>query len=146
MKIALGFSGTLAGLVALLALTAAGPAGDAAGSRPILALEMQRSLGTAGAAASLKSFLDGPNEALAVRAALAIGRTKRGEVVTLLEAHLADPRVPVRAMSVYAMGLVANGQRAESLIAATRDASGAVRVAAIDALERYEAAHVLAAR
>jgi peptidyl-prolyl cis-trans isomerase B (cyclophilin B) len=77
----------------------------------------------------------------AVRAALAIGRTKLPAGEPLLAAHLTDSRDAVRAMSVYAMGLLATGARPEALTAALRDRSGAVRVAGLDAIARYEAAH-----
>ncbi|MHB8145909.1 MAG: peptidylprolyl isomerase [Vulcanimicrobiaceae bacterium] len=106
----------------------------------ILRLERARSLG----GGRLAAFLASPEERVAVRAALAIGRTKQPGGVALLDEHLRDPRVGVRAMSVYGLGLIASGADVHALLAALSDPSGAVRVAAADALGRYEAAKRLA--
>jgi cyclophilin family peptidyl-prolyl cis-trans isomerase len=46
-------------------------------------------------------------------------------------------------MSVYGLGLLATGNNAAALVAVTGDAAPAVRIAALDALARYEAAHRL---
>ncbi len=102
----------------------------------ILSLEMARSLG----GGELAAYLASPDVHVAARAALAIGRTKDPRGDALLRAHLHDPRVPVRALSVYGLGLLATGDDGKALIAATRDPAGAVRVAAIDALTRYRTA------
>ena len=75
-----------------------------------------------------------------MRAALAIGRTKLAAGEPLLAAHLKDRRDAVRAMSVYGLGLLATGADARALTVALSDRSGAVRVAALDAIARYEAA------
>ena len=102
----------------------------------MLRLERARSLGSG----QLAAYLASADEPIAVRAALAIGRTKQPAGVALLEAHLRDPRDAVKAMSIYGLGLIASGSDAPALVSALRDPSGAVRVAAVDALGRYEAA------
>ncbi|HTX03125.1 MAG TPA: peptidylprolyl isomerase [Candidatus Acidoferrales bacterium] len=106
----------------------------------IVRLESERSLGDGRLAALLAS----PDDATAACAALAIGRTKLEAGVPLLEAHLSDPRNAVRAMSIYGLGLIGLGSDATEISAVLRDdVSGAVQVAAIDALGRYEEAHKL---
>lgn len=107
----------------------------------IIALENGRSLGNG----QLAAFLGAGNETVAVRAALALGRTKLPAAEAPLAAHLHDDRVAVRAMSVYALGLLATGKEVTPLVRALKDPSGAVRVAALDALGRYEAAGKLGA-
>ncbi|HKE36121.1 MAG TPA: peptidylprolyl isomerase [Candidatus Baltobacteraceae bacterium] len=105
-------------------------------------LESKRSLGDG----TLARFLASQDETIAVRAALAIGRTKKPAGAELLAAHAGDARVAVRAMSVYGLGLIAQPDQAAAVIAAAKDSAGAVRVAALDAIARYEAAHAFSAR
>jgi cyclophilin family peptidyl-prolyl cis-trans isomerase len=119
---------------ALLGAAATPP--PAAPETVILTLESQRTLGSG----QLAAFLNGTDQPLAVRAALAIGRTKQAAGAALLAAHLADSRTPLRAMSVYGLGLLATGLDSAQLVKALRDPAGAVRIAAVDALDRYEAA------
>jgi peptidyl-prolyl cis-trans isomerase B (cyclophilin B) len=107
----------------------------------MLTLESRRSLGDG----ELAGFLASPDVQVAVRAALAIGRTKQAAGEPLLAAHLNDRRDAVRAMSIYGLGLLATGARPEALTAALSDRSGAVRVAALDAIARYQAAKRYAA-
>lgn len=115
-------------------------AGDGSSARVrILTLESQRSLG----AGELAQYLNGPDARLAAAAALAIGRTKAAAGEPLLRAHLHDSRVAVRALSVYGLGLLATGRDGRGLIVALDDRSGAVRVAAVDALARNRAAGAL---
>ena len=121
-------------------LTGAAPAGSGIFAQ-ITQLESQRSLGEG----RLALFLASPDEAVAVRAALAIGRAKQHPGAQLLAAHLGDPRVAVRAMSVYGLGLIADASQAAGVLAAASDTEGAVRVAALDAIARYMAAHALSA-
>jgi HEAT repeat protein len=103
-------------------------------------LESERSLGDGRLAALLAS----PDDATAARAALAIGRTKLAAGVPLLEGHLTDRRDAVRAMSVYGLGLIGLGSDATAISTALRDdSSGAVQIAAVDTLGRYEEAHRL---
>ena len=106
----------------------------------IVTLEQARSLGNGELAADLAS----PDAALAARAALAIGRTKQKAGAGPLEAHLGDPRAGVRAMSVYGLGLIADGRAAARVGALSRsDPSSAVRAAALETMGRYQAAGVL---
>lgn len=107
----------------------------AATSPAMVRLESERSLGDGRLAALLAS----PDEATAARAALAIGRTKLEAGVPLLEGHLSDRRDAVRAMSIYGLGLIGVGSDATAIsTAAQNDPSGAVQIAAIDAIGRYE--------
>lgn len=109
--------------------------------RHILRLETQRSLGDG----SLATLLASNDEATAVRAALAIGRSKQAGGVALLEPHLRDANNAIRAMSVYGLGVIGLGSDADAISDIVRhDPSGAARVAALDALGRYEAAQKLA--
>jgi peptidyl-prolyl cis-trans isomerase B (cyclophilin B) len=109
----------------------------------IVHLESLRSLGGGRLAALLAS----PDEGTAARAALAIGRARLLAGVPLLEAHTSDRRDAVRAFSVYGLGLVGRGSDARVIIGmAGSDPSGAVRVAALDALGRYEDAQQLHGR
>ena len=109
----------------------------------LIRLESQRSLGDGALAAALAS----PETATAARAALAIGRTKRPAGIPLLEAHLHDPRDAVRAFSIYGLGLIGLGSDATAIAGAARnDPSGAVQIAAVDALGRYEEAGRLGGR
>ena len=131
---------SLALIVLALVLVGAVPA---ATSTSIVRLESERSLGDGRLAALLAS----PDDAIATRAALAIGRTKLEAGVPLLEGHLTDRRDAVRAMSVYGLGLIGLGNGATAILRALKaDPSGAVQVAAIDALGRYEEGKHLYAR
>lgn len=102
----------------------------------IIALESERSLGKG----ELAHFLASADPLIAARAALAIGRTKQPDGEMLVVPHLADQRDGVRAMSVYALGLLATGQHGAALVHALGDPSSAVRLAGVDAIARYEAA------
>jgi peptidyl-prolyl cis-trans isomerase B (cyclophilin B) len=105
--------------------------------RQLLQFESQRSLGDG----ALGRYLASPDASLAQRAALAIGRTRLPAGVALLEAHLGDPRPGVRAASIYGLGLIGLGTGAAAMAEGLgNDASGAVRVAELDALGRYEVA------
>ena len=89
--------------------------------------------------------LDG-SPAVAARAALAIGRTKRAEGIAPLRAHLGALDVSVRAMVVYALGLETDETSLADLQRLARsDENSAVRYAAVDALGRIVAAHADAA-
>lgn len=103
-------------------------------------LESTRSLG----AGQLASYLNSGDHTLAARAALAIGRTKQQAGVALLAAHLGEPNSDLRAMVIYALGLIGRGENARSImLALAHDSSGTVRIAALDALGRFEAGKVL---
>jgi cyclophilin family peptidyl-prolyl cis-trans isomerase/HEAT repeat protein len=108
--------------------------------REILRLEQARSLGEG----QLASLIADPDSAIAARAALALGRTKQENASPSLVSHLEDRRPAVRAMSAYALGLLAKGAAVRTISrAAGADPSSAVRVAALDAIGRYEAASAL---
>ena len=108
--------------------------------RQILGLEAERSLG----GGALAALLNSSDDSVAQRAALAIGRTRNPAGTALLEPHLHDARVGVRAMSAYGLGLIGTGAANDVLARlAVSDPSGAVRLAAIDALERYESDAIL---
>jgi peptidyl-prolyl cis-trans isomerase B (cyclophilin B) len=128
-------------LVLLLASTLLVAAMPVSTGLEILRFESQRSLGDG----RLATLLASPDAATAARAALAIGRSKQPAGVTLLEGHLADRRDAVRALSIYGLGLIGLGSDVATILrAAGSDHSGAVRLAAVDALERYESAGKLA--
>ena len=106
----------------------------------IAGFEKARSLGKG----ALAGYLASKDPGLAARAALAIGRTKDPHGAVLLQRHLRDKDDAVRAMAVYGLGLLGTGAGAPGIIIAINgDRSSAVRVAAIDAVGRYETAHVL---
>ncbi|GAC1356595.1 MAG: hypothetical protein NVSMB31_17220 [Vulcanimicrobiaceae bacterium] len=106
----------------------------------LVGLEQARSLGKG----VLADLLESRDPRLAARAALAIGRTKDRTGVPLLQAHLHDKHDGVRAMSVYGLGLLGTGASVQQITSDLHgDRSGAVRVAAVDALGRYEAASTL---
>lgn len=104
--------------------------------RAILKDEQARSLGNG----QLASLIGSPNAAVAARAALAIGRTRRPEGASLLAAHIDDPRPAVRAMSIYGLGVIGLGTAWRSISQHAGDPSSAVRLAVVDALARYAAA------
>lgn len=118
-------------------LTGAGMAG--AGPQ-ILQFESQRSLGDG----ALAAFLASSDASVALRAALAVGRTRLPAGVALLEPHVRDTRPGVRAASIYGLGLIGLGTQSAAMAAGlTRDPSGAARMADLDALGRFEAARRL---
>ena len=103
-------------------------------------LEAARSLGNG----TLARFLNSSDRRIRVRAALAIGRTRRYDGAPLLERRLTDRDPASRAMSVYGLGLIGVGSAADSILSVlTHDQSGAVQVAALDATDRLEAARTL---
>jgi peptidyl-prolyl cis-trans isomerase B (cyclophilin B) len=125
-----------------LALVLAAASPTSVPSVTILQLERDRSLGDG----ALAQLLNGSDQAVVTRAALAIGRTKQPGGEVLLAAHLRDVRVPVRAMAIYGLGLIGLSDRwLEIYIALVTDRSSAVRAAALDALARFEAGGTLPA-
>jgi peptidyl-prolyl cis-trans isomerase B (cyclophilin B) len=94
---------------------------------------------------ALARFLSSCDRAVAIRAALAIGRTKKSAGIPLLTKAYATARdVGLRAMSVYGLGLIgAMGATQPVLTALLHDRAGAVQVAALDATDRLETAHML---
>ncbi|HEY9180404.1 MAG TPA: peptidylprolyl isomerase [Candidatus Baltobacteraceae bacterium] len=100
-------------------------------------LEQSRSLGNG----RLGEFLSSKDRLVALRAALAIGRTKQAAGIPLLERrlHVSDPAM--RALAVYGLGLIGTNAVAGRVLAALRDTSPAVLVSALDATDRLETAH-----
>ena len=99
----------------------------------IFAFERDRSLGSG----ALVALLDNNDPRVAARAALALGRTKQTAAIDplLKQLNAADPGV--RAMTVYALGLLASrGAPVPPMVHALDDDAGAVRIAAADALAR----------
>jgi peptidyl-prolyl cis-trans isomerase B (cyclophilin B) len=93
---------------------------------------------------ALAGFLQQCNTALAVRAALAIGRTRKSAGVPLLLRRVTDTDVAMRGMSIYALGLIGGIPAAQPVLnALLHDRAGAVQVAALDATDRLETAHML---
>lgn len=105
----------------------------------VVQLEQARSLGNG----RLAQYLSSTNRPLAVRAALAIGRSKQASGVRLLTAHVHDSDVAMRAMAVYGLGLIGDALGAPVTIAALHDRSSTVQVAALDATDRFVNAHAL---
>lgn len=103
----------------------------------IVQLEQVRSLGNG----RLAQYLSSTERPLALRAALAIGRTKQRAGVPLLLAHVHDRNDGMRAMSVYALGLIGDASAAPTVLNALRDNNDVVRVAALDATDRFVNGH-----
>ncbi len=104
-------------------------------------LEAARSLGNG----TLAALLHGRDRRVAIRAALAIGRTKSPAGVALLTRHASDPDMGLRAISIYGLGLIGGIGAAQPVLnSLLHDRSGAVQVAALDATDRLETAHMLA--
>ncbi|MGZ3574141.1 MAG: peptidylprolyl isomerase [Vulcanimicrobiaceae bacterium] len=102
-------------------------------------LEQARSLG----GDRLASFLNGTDRLVAIRAALAIGRTKQLTGISLLRAHVRDRDNGLRAMAVYGLGLIGTPSAAPQVVSALADRHVAVRLAAYDAVGRLEAGGAL---
>ncbi len=109
---------------------------DVAPLRAIEIDEIDRSLDP-----QLVADLDG-NPAIAARAALAIGRTKKIEGAGPLRAHLSAGDPALRTMCAYALGLLSDSDSLSLLRAlARRDGTSSVRYAAVDAIGRIALAH-----
>jgi peptidyl-prolyl cis-trans isomerase B (cyclophilin B) len=105
----------------------------------IVQLEQARSLGNG----RLAEFLSSTDRSLALRAALAIGRTKQPAGAVLLGAHVHDGDPAMRAMAIYGLGLLATTSAGPVVVQALTDKSDTVRVAALDATDRLLNAHAL---
>ncbi len=127
-------------LLGLLALLAVAPPPIQGPYEKIQELESARSLGSG----SLGAYLNGADPVIATRAVLAIGRSKQPAGVGLLTPHLAEGNSGLRAMVIFALGLLQAADEASPITAALRtDSSPAVRIASLDALGRLEAANAL---
>jgi peptidyl-prolyl cis-trans isomerase B (cyclophilin B) len=100
-------------------------------------LEESRTLGNG----RLAELLSSADRSLAIRVALAIGRTKQAAGLPLLQARAHDPDVAMRAMAVYGVGLIGGRAATRTVLDALYDSSDAVRIAALDATDRLETAH-----
>lgn len=126
-------------------ILASAPIAASAACRPpadfqaqITRFEAARSLGNG----ALAGFVTSCDPSVAVRAALAIGRTKNPYGVPLLLRHVHDRNIALRAMSIYGLGLIGTGNAAPAILSALlHDNAGAVQIAALDAVDRMETAH-----
>lgn len=105
----------------------------------IVRLEQARSLGNG----QLADFLSSKNRSIALRAALAIGRTKQADGLPLLGRHVRDRDPSMRAMAIYAMGLIGTNAAGSDVLGGLHDTSNEVLVSALDATDRLETAHAL---
>lgn len=95
----------------------------------------------------LARLLSSKDEKAAVRAALALGRTGlRDAEGPLAVAAANDRRAPVQAMAVYSLGLLQSPKLFDYAQHLRNERSGAVRVADLDAVERYETTFKMGAR
>lgn len=91
---------------------------------------------------TLAAAVSGSDRALALRAALALGRTKREPAAEVLVPQLASHDPAMRAVATFALGLIARPEDLTRTRALVRsDPSSAVRYAAVDAVGRAIAAH-----
>ena len=100
-------------------------------------LEQSRSLGNG----RLADFLSSSDRLVALRAALAIGRTKKAGGAALLERRTHDRDAAMRAISVYGLGLIGGRSASSAVLRAFHDTSDTVLVSALDATDRLETAH-----
>lgn len=98
---------------------------------------------TGAAPPSLATLLSSPDTQTAARGALLLGRTKNPQSAGFLERHTNDRRIAVRALSVYGLGLIGLRRDAPLLLSAVGDPSSAVRLAAVDAIGRFESGKLL---
>ncbi len=126
-------------VLTLLAVRTGAAAPDARAYVQIERLEQMRSLGNG----RLASFLGSKDRFVALRAALAIGRTKQAAGLPALERHANDRDDAMRAMVTYAMGLIDAPAAAPRIVRALNDPADVVRVAALDATGRLETSHAL---
>lgn len=103
----------------------------------IVALEQARSLG----GGALAAYLHSPDRSTALRAALAIGRTKQQAGIPLLLPGTHSTNAATRAISVYGIGLIGGTAARMPVLAALLDTNDMVRAAALDAADRLESAH-----
>lgn len=107
----------------------------------ITRLEQARSLG----AGQLAQFLNSGDRRVALRAALAIGRTKQADGIPLLLPHTGDRNDAMRAMAVYGIGLIGGPAAGPAVLRALGDRSDNVRAAALDGTDRLETAKTFSA-
>src|SRR5471030_920432 len=118
--------------------SAALPGNDVTGYRKLVEAESTRTFSN-----ELVAELASRDTALASRAALSLGRTKDIRATAPLLNRFRESRdTGVRAMSLYALGLLADRTPIDigTVMRALKDRQGAVRVAAVDASQRIIAA------
>jgi peptidyl-prolyl cis-trans isomerase B (cyclophilin B) len=135
-----------AGVVSLaavaLAPVSAAP-GEQTGYRRLVALESSRTFSD-----ELTAVLASEDARLAGRAALALGRTEDARAAGPLKNATAAQDVSLRALAVYGYGLLVAHTPLETKVVAERlrDGSSVVRIAAVDAAWRFQAAAIPDAR
>lgn len=102
-------------------------------------LEQVRSLGNG----RLAEFLNSKGRSVALRAALAIGRTKKPAGAPLLVARTHGRDTAMRAMAVYGLGLIGTPASVPPILGGLQDGNAVLLVAALDATDRLETAHTL---
>lgn len=102
----------------------------------IVRLEQARSLGDG----RLAAFLHSGDRTVALRAALALGRTKQPGALPLLLPYTVGGESAMRSIAVYAVGLVGGQPAVDPVLRALDDRSDNVRAAALDAADRLETA------
>jgi peptidyl-prolyl cis-trans isomerase B (cyclophilin B) len=113
--------------------------GEEPGYRQLVELESTRSF-----SGELSAALVSRDVRLAGRAALALGRTGDSRAAVLLRNATTVEEVPLRALAIYGYGLLAAkaGNSTSVVARALRDIAPPVRLAAVDAAWRQEAAQV----
>ena len=111
-------------------------------SNPFVQIEQLEQLRTLGNG-RLAGMLSSNDRQVALRAALAIGRTKLRAGLPLLERHVGDSDVAMRAIAVYGIGLIGGAAAAKPVLSALHDSTAVVQIAALDAANRLESAHDL---
>ncbi len=101
-------------------------------------LEQSRSLGNG----RLVELLNSKDRPVALRAALAIGRTKQPAGILPLERRSRDADAAMRAVAVFGLGLIGTNAASSSVLTAFHDTGGAVLASALDATDRLETARV----
>jgi cyclophilin family peptidyl-prolyl cis-trans isomerase len=104
----------------------------------IIGLEASRSLG----AGRLAEYANGKDERLAVRALLALGRTRDVQAAPILLGHMHDRSLARRAMAVYGLGLVGRPEDAgvPAAVLSMPSQSPVMQVVALDSIDRYASA------
>jgi peptidyl-prolyl cis-trans isomerase B (cyclophilin B) len=138
----LAAAGVVSLAVVVLAPVSAAP-GEQSGYRRLVDLERSRTFSD-----ELTAVLASGDARLAGRAALALGRTEDARAAGPLKNATAAQDVSLRALAVYGYGLLVAHTPLETKVVADRllDGSSVVRIAAVDAAWRFQAATIPDAR